>query len=112
MAESKKMPLSMCGPVGMRIFELAEICQESTPHKHNFDHCTIIMSGAVAVLVDGVEVGRVSATDHRPYIEVAAESLHTIKALEANTRYACIFSHRDTDGVVVQTYSGNDRAYK
>ena len=43
--------------------------------------------------------------------EVAAEQSHTIKALEDNSVYLCVFSHRDFKGLVTQKYIGNNGAY-
>lgn len=42
---------------------------------------------------------------------IAADIRHTLKALDENTQYMCVFSHRDFDGLVTQDYVGNAKAY-
>jgi hypothetical protein len=42
---------------------------------------------------------------------VPAFVLHEITALEPDTIFWCVYSHRDESGKVVQHFDGNDEAY-
>lgn len=70
-----------------------------TPHVHNFDHVTFIMSGAVKVykidvgedsefdISKKVEIGTFKAPCH---IEVPKEVVHYVESLEDNTMAYCV----------------------
>jgi hypothetical protein len=97
-------------------------------HEHNFDHTSFVTRGSIHVVKwrklyndngarmvrDGqpawlqVEAKDFSAGSH---FLVKAEERHEITALEDNSEFACIYSHRTPQGDVVQAYSGWDRAY-
>jgi len=87
-------------------------------HLHEYDHTTVVTHGRAKILYeymqDGVRVsGESSEIGHgcaKSYIAIKAEVLHTVKALEDDTQYLCMYSHRDFDGTVVQEYNGNDKA--
>lgn len=77
-------------------------------HTHNFDHTSIVIKGAICVLfVDesGVTI------DSKVFIEgqwflVKAKVRHFIECLENETMFLCVYSHRDAQGDVVQSYEG------
>lgn len=81
------------------------------PHRHNFDHATLVVLGTFRVsrtAPDGrTSVATLSAGDA---LLVPAEDLHTIECLE-DGRVMCIYAHRDAQGRVVQRYQGNASAY-
>ena len=81
-------------------------------HKHNFDHTTIVFSGAVhvkAVLPSGKVIERDFAAP--THFLVKAEVEHEITALEDGTQYWCVYSHRTPQDEIVQTYTGWGDAY-
>lgn len=108
------MTVEVLGPVAYRPFELDRVCQESIGHTHNYDHVTFVQSGALKVYYrrpgeDEERESRVFRVGE--FFLVKAEVLHRIKAVEPNTRYACVFTHRDFEGQVIQEYNGNEAAY-
>jgi hypothetical protein len=107
--------LLLTGPVGSRRHVLEKTCQESHGHLHNYDHVTVVVLGGIRVTIYREKDGPVeSQQDYFPGsdpIPIANHKYHTIKALADNTVYHCIFSHRDFDGLVTQTYQGNVTAY-
>jgi quercetin dioxygenase-like cupin family protein len=105
------------GPVAYRAFSLPRECDANQGHAHNYDHITIVQAGAVKVFwrPAGDEAGpeRESKVFRAgEFFLVRAEVEHRIKALAPDTRYACVFTHRDFDeGAVVQEYNGHPDAY-
>lgn len=100
--------LTLVGPLAIRPFTLEQICTSHQGHQHNYDHTTIVLQGRLrACLPDGDQ--EYAAGD---YFAVPAKTWHILKALEPNTKYLCVFSHRDFDGLVTQEYVGNDEAYQ
>lgn len=100
--------LEIIGPVGVRKFALEKACEQFSLHAHNYDHMMLCMSGRLRVTIDGnyaVEIGPGEST------VIKAGTGHEGKALEPNTRWHCIFSHRDFDRLVSQEYTGNPEAY-
>lgn len=110
--------LEIVGPVGIRRHHLAAICEESHGHTHNYDHTTIVLSGRIRLtrekLIDGVWIAALPEEyDRGEAFEVPANYRHTIKALEPNSEWMCVFSHRDFGGLVTQRYThGNVAAYQ
>lgn len=102
------MHVSIVGPVGLDRFVLDKTCQTNELQAHNYDHATIVCRGALAAIIDGVQSRRYESGEA---IAIAAGKTHILKALEDNTVYVCAFSHRDFDGLVTQTYIGNEAAY-
>lgn len=82
-------------------------------HKHNFDHTTIIFSGAVHVRATSpngvVEEAEFIAPAH---FLVRAEVMHEITAIRDDTTIWCVYSHRTPQGEVVQQYNGFTRGYE
>lgn len=108
--------LSIIGPIGVRKFELAEVCESNAGHQHNYDHVTIVVRGRIKVIYRYEQGGQVVEGESREFgagetVTIKANVHHTVKSLEANTLYLCVFSHRDFDGQVIQSYRGNDAAY-
>lgn len=64
----------------------------STTHKHNFDHMSILASGAVVVLTDGKSTSYVAGD----CIDIKAGIEHTIVALE-DAIWFCIHATDITD---------------
>lgn len=76
-------------------------------HFHNFDHTTIIFTGSVHVKAK-LPDGRVMEQDfHAPgYFLVRKDVKHEIVALEDNTVFWCVYSHRNPQGEIVQVATG------
>jgi quercetin dioxygenase-like cupin family protein len=84
-------------------------------HRHNFDHTTYVVRGAIRIeqlAEDGSVVRAVEkrAVDGRNWVLIRAQTAHRVTALEANTIAHCIYSHRDPQGVVVQEWGGWEEA--
>jgi quercetin dioxygenase-like cupin family protein len=77
-------------------------------HAHNFDHTSIVFTGAVSVKRDEEDTQVFRAPSH---FLVRAGVRHEITALEDNTTFWCVYSHRDAQGDVVQTNEGWMRSY-
>lgn len=82
-------------------------------HKHNFDHTSFVIKGSVRVRAttpDGRKLDKVFKAGQ--HFLVLAEVDHEITALEDNTEFFCIYSHRTPQGDVVQEVTGWDEAYR
>lgn len=76
-------------------------------HKHNFDHTTIVFKGSVHVkakLPDGREIEQDFAAPGHFLVLKGVE--HEITALEDNTVFWCVYSHRNAQGDVVEDNIG------
>ena len=98
-------------------------------HKHNFDHTTIVLTGAVRVravcpdgrVIEGDFYSREYQKAHRDrfpadnpapsHFLVVAEVEHEITALVDETEFWCVYAHREPQGDVVQHYTGWGPAY-
>jgi len=105
------------GPIGVRPFALDKACEAHEGHTHNYDHAMIVIRGRLKVTYRYERDGKIVEGETREYgsgetLVVKADVFHTVKALEPDTVYHCVFSHRDFDGLVTQTYTGNQRAYQ
>ena len=116
--------LAITGPVGYRRYHLENVCDAEHGHAHNYDHTTQILRGRILVIAQE-KTGDCPSTKEPVLREVNRQEYgwgekvyipaglwHTIKALEPNTVYECLFSHRDFDGLITQRYVGNDTAYR
>ncbi len=105
--------LSIVGPVGIREMTLPAVCEAHEGHTHNYDHATIVISGRVKVqyVLPGGTEGESREFGPGEAIAIKANVKHTLKALEENTKYLCVFSHRNFNGLVTQEYTGNQAAY-
>lgn len=104
------------GPIFRRMYQLDRACESKQGHKHNYDHVTLVLRGRLKVLYsyekDGKTVeGEAGEFGQGESVTILKHVHHTLIALEDNTIYVCVFSHRDFDGVVVERYVGNTEAY-
>ncbi len=102
------------GPFAYRPFALDRECQENHGHTHNYDHMTFVQAGSVQVFGRSTPDGE--EQESRTYkagefFLIPKDMYHRIKAMEPNTRYVCMFAHRDGDGLVTQEYQGYEEAY-
>lgn len=100
------------GNIFIRVQDLEKVGDKTTGHTHNFDHTTIIFKGAVRItakLPNGTEMVREAKAPH--HFLIRAEVSHEIEALEDNTVYWCVYSHRNHQGEVVQDHDGFRDAY-
>jgi quercetin dioxygenase-like cupin family protein len=106
--------VTIFGPLAYRAFTLERECQENQGHTHNHDHVTFVRAGSLRVFSrtdpDGPEEGsRVYRAGD--FFLVRKDVYHRIKAMEPDTRYACVFAHRDADGLITREYEGYHAAY-
>ena len=91
-----------------------EVGQHCIGHEHNFDHVTICFTGALRIVRDGfameIKSPRVGY-DGPSHVLIKAGVRHEIKALEPDTIFWCVYSHRNPQGEVVVQYEGFDDAY-
>lgn len=81
-------------------------------HTHNFDHTTIVFSGAVHVRAQLPDNSIVERDFVAPaHFLVKADVKHEITATQDNTTCWCVYSHRDPQGGVVQQYDGWTDSY-
>jgi len=106
------------GNVFIRPQKLAKAGDKVEGHKHNFDHTTIVFSGAVhvrAVLPDGSIIERDfgEGTLHglRHFL-VKADVEHEITALADDTEFWCVYSHREPQGEITLANTGWEDAYR
>jgi CRP-like cAMP-binding protein len=81
-------------------------------HKHNFDHTSIVFSGAVRVVArtpDGRDI--VQEFQAPAHFLVRAEVTHEITAL-VPTEFWCVYAHRDPQGRITQEVTGWLPAYQ
>ena len=80
-------------------------------HKHNFDHTTIVFTGAVKVRAK-VQSGEIEREFRAPtHFLVRAGVEHEYTALEDGTEYWCVYSHRTAQGDIVQEFTGWGPSY-
>lgn len=89
-------------------------------HAHNFDHVTTCRTGSLlieALTADGLvyaEKMLYAASDEHPdefYAVIKAGVRHRLTAKSPNTRYDCMYAHRNAQGDVVQQATGWDKSY-
>lgn len=100
------------GNIFIRPNTLARAGEAVEGHTHNFDHTTIVFTGAVhvkAVLPNGsvVEQDFVAPA----HFLVRAHVKHEIRANMDGTVFWCVYAHRSPQGDVTQQYSGWLEAY-
>lgn len=81
-------------------------------HAHNFDHTTIVFRGSIHVkakLPNGQIIER--DFDSPSHFLVKADVHHQITALEDDTEFWCVYSHRTPRGEIVQNFDGWGKAY-
>lgn len=108
--------IEVLGPVGMRRFNIEKTCGANEGHTHNYDHVTFVQAGSLKAIWSETADGPKKESKvfkQGDMLLIKATIHHTIKAMEPNTRYACVFTHRDFDsGEAVQEYNGNPSAYE
>ncbi len=85
-------------------------------HKHNFDHTTYVVRGALRferLAEDGSVTHTIDkrASDGHNWVLIKAGVIHRITALEDNSLGHCIYSHRTSQGEIVQEYDGWQKAF-
>ena len=81
-------------------------------HAHNFDHTTIVFTGAVRVVATLPNGAKIERDFEAPgHFLVRADVRHDIKALRDGTQFWCVYSHRNPQGDVVQHFDGWGDAY-
>lgn len=85
-------------------------------HAHNFDHTTYVIRGSVRVEqldADGNVVRTVDkkASEGHNWVLIKAGVIHRLTALEDDSEFHCIYSHRDAQGDVVLEATGWTEAY-
>ena len=86
-------------------------------HKHNFDHTTYVVRGAVRIesLDDsGAVIKSIdkAASDGFNWALIKAGVCHRLTALTDNAHAHCIYSHRNPQGDVVVDYDGWSIGYQ
>lgn len=100
------------GNIFIRPNVLPRVGDVTQGHKHNFDHTTIVFSGAVHVGAKLPDGSIVSRDFHSPsHFLVKADVEHEITAIEDNTVYWCVYSHRTAQGDVSEVATGWEAAY-
>lgn len=107
------------GPLGIRYpVDLQEKGHGTDSHKHNFDHVTICTLGSyrVEAVVDGEKVTTeiYAPRPGKPSMNmllIKAGIEHKLTALEDNSKYECLYLHRDARGELVENYTGWPKAY-
>ncbi len=113
------MKLYIMGNLGIRMPDVPHMKGDVVQgHTHNFDHMTYVPRGSFLVEVlgdDGVAVlqsKEVRASDRYNFVLIKKDRCHRLTALEDNSEYHCVYSHRDAvTGEPVDTYQGNEAAY-
>lgn len=109
--------LQVIGPIGIREYTLGKKCEINEGHEHNYDHTTIVINGGIKVTYSYEQDGKTVEGESGEFYQgqavcIKAGVKHAVKALSDNTKYMCVFSHRDFDGVVVEDYNGNLEAHE
>jgi len=100
------------GNIFLRPNELPKAGDYVDGHKHNFDHTSFVIKGSVhvvATLPNGTVIERDFAAGQ--HFLIRADVTHLITALEDDTLFHCIYSHRTPQGDVVQEANGWGAAY-
>lgn len=106
-------PEWVSGNVFIRPNQLAKAGDQVHGHKHNFDHTTIVFTGAIHVkarLPNGETIERDFHAPSHCLIRAGVE--HEITAIEDGTEFWCVYSHRDAQGRVSQVHTGWHEAYQ
>ncbi len=107
------MPEWVSGNVYIRPNRLEKAGQKVEGHKHNFDHTTIFFRGSFRVKkisADGTEQER--EFEAGTHCLIQAGVVHEITALEDDSEFWCIYSHRTPQGRIVQEFTGWEKAYQ
>jgi hypothetical protein len=103
----------VAGNIYIRPNKLAKAGMLIDGHKHNFDHVSIVFTGAVRVVQRWPNGFRVQKNFRAPdHFLVRADCEHEITSLQDNTEFWCVYSHRTPQGDVVQEATGWEEAYR
>jgi quercetin dioxygenase-like cupin family protein len=113
------MSIRVIGPIGIRypvgMLAKGEVVES---HEHTFDHVTFCFSGAfrIEAEVNGQQVvAEIFAPrpdkPNQNHVLIKAGVKHKLIALEDNSLYQCVYTHRDTRGEVSDHYTGWPKAY-
>jgi quercetin dioxygenase-like cupin family protein len=109
--------------VGMRMIEGQKACEPLQLHKHRYDHTLLVFKGRLRVKWQFDKEGKPNAgvwpadgasAGPGATVLIKAGVEHEIIPETDDWGFVCIFSHRDFDGVVVESYGaclGNPAAY-
>ena len=91
---------------------LPDVGSDIQGHKHNFDHVSIVFTGAVRVEATGPEGQSITREFEAPaHFLVKADWTHRIVALAPQTWVWCVYAHRTPQADVVQEWTGWEPAY-
>lgn len=98
----------------MRFEKAGDIVQG---HKHNFDHTTYVVRGALLIESlndDGTVKQSITkrASDGYNWVLIKADVCHRITALEDHSLGHCVYAHRSPQGDVVQEWDGWTPGYQ
>jgi quercetin dioxygenase-like cupin family protein len=101
------------GNIFIRRNPLPKVGDKVDGHTHNFDHTTIVFLGSVRVRATRPD-GKIreQVFEAPSHFLVYRDVEHEITALEDNTLFWCVYSHRDPQGRVVQEWDGWNEAYQ
>lgn len=116
------------GNIFIRPNDLPKAGDKVDGHPHNFDHTTIVYAGKIKVVAHKTlkdENGKYLKDENGQYqkgefiaeheygngaedrhVLIKADVLHEITALEDNTVFWCVYSHRTPQGDVIQKFEG------
>lgn len=97
-----------CGNIFIRAADPMKAGEVVESHKHNFDHVTYVSLGSFRI-ERGDETVEVRQGELPVLIKAGVE--HKMTALEDDSVYHCIYSHRTPQGEIVQRYTGWRHAY-
>lgn len=100
------------GNLQIRPVKLAKAGDTIDGHEHEFDHTTFVWKGRVHIHATCKEGCNKEGEFAVPSaVLIKKEWRHTITALEDDTEFWCVYSHRTPQGDVVQEWNGWDTAY-
>jgi len=80
-----------------------DIGNTNIPHKHNYDHYTLLAAGSCIGIIDSIETKYISPA----IIFTPAHVLHYFKALEKNTALHCINVLKNYEPLIVNKNKGD-----
>lgn len=100
------------GNLQIRPVHLAKAGDVIDGHEHEFDHTTFVWKGRIHIhAVDKEGCSKEGEFSVPSAILIKKNWAHTITALEDDTVFWCVYSHRTPQGDVVQEWNGWDTAY-
>ena len=81
-------------------------------HLHNFDHTLIVFKGSLRIHGECPDARIVEKEFVAPsHALVLKDVIHTITALQDDTEFWCVYSHRHPNGEISQEWTGWNDAY-